>query len=158
VVVQVPSEAPDKTDTVIVLEMNGPVKGIKGRLLANNVVENQLLGFDGQAHGKFSYGDGKANRYYAAGFDKPSDSIGWPVRLNEAAVFQVSVRYLAPGDATLIVQAGEQTVMAQGQAAKAPQVLELGTLRLAAGEQELQFKLKEPAELSLFEVILRPAW
>jgi alpha-L-fucosidase len=156
VLVEVPTEAPDKTDSVIVLEMTGPVRGGKGRLLASNVRHNQLLAFDGQAHGKFSYGDGKADRYYVAGFDKLDDSIAWPVRLNDDASFEVSVRYSATQNVTLLVQAGDQKVSAQGPASQTPRLQALGTLKLSAGAHDLQFKLEKPAECSLFEVILKP--
>jgi hypothetical protein len=156
VVVEVSGDAPDATDSVVVLEMDGPVKGSKGRLLATNVRENQLLAFDGKATGKFTYGDGKANRYYAAGFTHEGDAIVWPVRMNAAATFEVSVRYLAPEDVTLVVAAGDQRVSAMGKAAKTPQMVKLGELKLEAGECELRFATEKSGEVSLFEVVLKP--
>jgi alpha-L-fucosidase len=158
-VLQLPKQAPDPTDSVVVLEMPGPIKGSKGRLLATNVGENQFLAFDGKPTGKFTYGDGKAGRYYAAGFDQPDDAITWPIRLNEPAAFDVSVRCSNDKRAKLIVEAGDQSVTADTAAvkdSKSNQVVKLGELKLPAGERDLRFHLAEPAELSLFEVILTP--
>jgi hypothetical protein len=158
-VVQLPAHAPDQTDSVIVLEMPGPIKGSKGRLLATNVAENRLLAFDGAPYGHFTYGDGKAGRYYAAGFDRAGDAITWPIRLNEPAAFDASVRCSNAKPAKLIVEAGDQSVTADAAAikdSKSNQMIKLGELKLPAGERELRFRVAEPAELSLFEVILTP--
>ncbi len=158
VVINVPSDAPDKTDTVIVVESDGDVKGSKGRLLASNVPENQLLAFDAKATGKFTYGDGKADRWYAAGFTRPDDALAWPIRLNDAATFDVSVRYISDKPAKLIVKAGDQSISDDADAtdSKEPRVVNLGQLALAAGERELVFKPEQPQELSVFEVVLKP--
>ncbi|HTQ38600.1 MAG TPA: alpha-L-fucosidase [Pirellulales bacterium] len=156
--VTVPAAPADPFDTVVVLEMNGPVKGAKGRLLATNVAENQLLAFDATPHGKFSYGDGKAGRYFAAGFTKAEDYLAWPIRLNAPATFDVSVRYSAGSNTDLLVEAGDHSVSAVVTAieSKNNAVVHLGQLALPAGQQELHFRPKNPGEISLFEVILKP--
>jgi len=83
VVIEVPREAPDKTDTVIVLQVYRDIKTKPGRLLATNVTTNRLLAFDATPQGKqIRYGDGKNARYYVAGLEKPTDTLTWPVRLN----------------------------------------------------------------------------
>src|SRR5262249_40392644 len=107
--VTVPAVALDSTDTVVVLEMNGPVGGAKGRLLATNIAENQLLAFDAVAQGKFSYGDGKAGGYFASGFTGADDYLAWPIRLNAPAAFDVAVRYSAANRTNLVVQAGDRS-------------------------------------------------
>ncbi|HZZ29222.1 MAG TPA: alpha-L-fucosidase [Pirellulales bacterium] len=156
--VTVPNVAPDATDSVVVLEMNGPVHGSQGRLLATNVTQNQLLAFDATASGKFSYGDGKANRYAVTGFNNPDDYLAWPIRLNAPATFDVSVRCALRNSATLVVQAGEQTASAPGNAndSKKNPVIHLGQISLPTGEYELRFKPEQAAEVSLFEVFLKP--
>lgn len=157
--VEVPSKAPDETDSVIVLKMDGPVKGSKGRLLATNVAQNQLLAFDADAHGKFTYGDGKAGRYYAAGFDKEGDYLAWPVRVNDPARFNVTVRYTASKPVKLIAQVGEASVAADVYASKDSKGIDevsLGLLAIPPGARELRLKLEKPAETSVFEVILEP--
>lgn len=156
--VAVPSAAPDPTDAVVVLEMNGPVKGAKGRLLATNVAENQLLAFDATSYGKFTYGDGKAGRYFVAGFSNAVDYLAWPIRLNAPATFDISVQYNAPSGTNLAVQVGDRSVSVPAAAvdSRKSAVLHLGQLALPAGQQELRFKPEQPGEVSLFEVMLKP--
>jgi hypothetical protein len=139
--------------------MDGPVKGSKGRLLATNVAENQLLAFDAKQHGKFAPGDGKAGRYFMAGFTKADDYLSWPIRLNDPATFDVSVRYSGGTKGEKLgVQAGDQLASGAIESeSKTDRLLDLGKLKLAAGEYELHFKPEKPGEVSLFEVVLKPA-
>jgi alpha-L-fucosidase len=152
VVVTVPSEAPDKTDAVVVLNCATEVKARKGRLLATNIKQNRLLAFDAEARGKFSYGDGKAERYYAEGFKQRDDELSWPIRLHDPASFEVSVRYIAPAAANVQIGAGDQSCTARAGASQKPQFLRLGALRLESGAHVLRFSSSDA--LSLFEVIL----
>jgi len=156
---ELPQHAPDPTDSVVVLQMDGPVKGSKGRLLATNVKQNQLLAFDADAHGKFTYGDGKAGRYYAQGFNDADDHLSWSVRTNANARFNVSVRYRTETSAKLTVQVGEQTVSADAVPSKDSKGIDevsLGTITIPAGARELRLKPEKPVELSVFEVVLEP--
>jgi hypothetical protein len=157
--VDVPETARDPTDTVIVLVMKDTVQGGKGRLLASNVAENQLLAFDAGPHGKFTYGDGKAGRYYASGFANVGDYLAWPIRLNEPATFDVWVRYSGGNGTKLVLQAGDQSVSATTAEsdAKAVQAIQLGRLALSPREYELRFAPQPPSELNLFDVVLKPA-
>jgi alpha-L-fucosidase len=156
--VNVGETAKDPTDTVVALEMDGPVHGTKGRLLATNVAENQLLAFDATAKGKFKYGDGKAEKYYAAGFDRADEFLAWPIRLNAPATFDVSVRCSAQAGTDLVVAAGDHSTSAVAQASdsKTSVVVELGKLSLPAGEQELRFRPLQRRGMRLFEVSLKP--
>ena len=158
--VAVPATAPDPTDTVVVLEMDGPVNGTKGRLLAMNVPENQLLAFDATAHGNFSYGDGKAARYHASGFAKAGDYLSWPIRLNAPAAFDVFARVSADTGTKLVVSAGNESVVAatpQGDLkTTSNQLVHLGRLSLPAGQQELRFNPQQPGKLLVYEVLLKP--
>jgi hypothetical protein len=56
-----------------------------------------------------------------------------------------------------VVEADDAKVSAEGKAEKDPQWVALGTLKLPAGERQLRFAPETPAELSLFEVVLKPA-
>ena len=156
--VEVPATAPDATDTVVVLVMKNAVQGGKGRLLASNVAENQLLAFDAIPHGKFTYGDGKAGRYYASGFAKRDDYLSWPIRLNEPGTFDVWVRYSGGKGAKLIVEAGDQSVgtTAEEGNGKATQFTKLGRIALSPREYELRFAPQPPSEVNLFDVLLKP--
>jgi hypothetical protein len=96
IAVQLPAEAPDSADSVIVLKSKGPVKAVPGRLLDGSG-NNILLGFDGSADGAgFSYGDGKTARYYVDGLEKAGNSLHWTVRVDQVATFAVDIRYSTP--------------------------------------------------------------
>jgi alpha-L-fucosidase len=165
-VVTVPAKAPDAVDSVVVLKMNGPIKALPGRLLATHDLANHLLAFDGQAHGKFTYGDGKTNRWYAAGFGKSSDSIEWKTRLNEPADFNVTVRYSTANKSAkggeFKVTLGDQSLSGKVEAtASATDIADadLGKVHLNAGEQVLKIQgaSDQSGELmQLFEIVLSP--
>src|SRR5262249_42393910 len=149
----------DATDTVGVLVMKNAVQGGKGRLLASNVAENQLLAFDAVPHGKFTYGDGKAGRYYASGFAKRDDYLSWPIRLNKQGTFDVWARYSGAKGAKLVVEAGDQSVGTTSEEGngKTTQFTKLGRIALSPREYELRFAPQPPAEVNLLEVVLKPA-
>jgi hypothetical protein len=162
-VVRVPSSAPDASDSVIVLDTRGGLKTHPGRLLSKEIV-NRLLAFDAQSAGKgLKYGDGKAAAYYVSGFKKPGNSLVWKVRLNEPAEFAVSVKYNTSsgqqgGDYE--VKFGGQTVDCRLDAirsAKDIRTIEVGKVKLPAGETELRFQPKADAgDVQLFEIDLAP--
>ncbi|HEV3417384.1 MAG TPA: alpha-L-fucosidase [Pirellulales bacterium] len=165
-VVHVPSQAPDASDSVLVLQISGEMKSHPGRLLAARR-ENRLLGFDAEARGKgFKYGDGKAAAYFVAGFKRPSDSLGWKVRLNELATFDVSVKYSTTSTqetGSYLVKFDRQSLEGQVQptrGAKDIQTVKLGQIKLSAGEEEI---LLQPTQINggdlmqFFELILTPA-
>jgi alpha-L-fucosidase len=117
IVLQLPADAPDPVDSVIVLKSKGPVKAVPGRLLDGSG-DNILLGFDASADGAgFSYGDGKTARYYVDGLGKTRNSLHWAVRVDQAATFAVDIRYstptttLAPG-ARFVVHLGPAVLTA----------------------------------------------
>ena len=138
--------------------------------MATNVPENQLLAFDAEPHGVFTFGDGKAGKYFATGFTKAEEFLAWPIRLNAPATFDISVHCGGAGGTKLVVQVGDQAMNAEipasnaggkkGSGAKGEavgnQIVHFGPLKLPVGEQKLRFKLEQPSEVSLFEVLLKP--
>jgi hypothetical protein len=158
VLVHVPPTAPDATDTVVVLQLAGDLKAVKGRLLATNIDANQLLAFDATPHGKFTYGDGKAGKYYAAGFKSADNYLAWPIRTNDAATYEVSVHYNSPKGGKIQVKAGDQTLSGEMEAGgKGIQTVKIGELKLDATETELRVKPAAPdAEVQVFDVVLTP--
>jgi hypothetical protein len=123
------------------------------------VAENQLLAFDATQHGKFVPGDGKVGRYQEAGFTKAEDYLAWPIRLNEAGTFEASVRYTCAKPSVLVLRAGDQSVSAAADAVdpKSNQLRKLGKLMIPAGEHDLRIMPEKLGELSVFEVVLKPA-
>jgi len=135
------------------------VRAVKGRLMAPDVAENQLLAFDATAHGKFTYGDGKAGRYFASGFRRATDYLAWPIRTNDPAVYNVSVHYGTAKDGVLRLKIGDQTLSGEVKSGgKGIQMASLGQISIPAIQTEMQLKPDAPdATLQVFDVTLTPA-
>jgi alpha-L-fucosidase len=90
----VPTAAPDKVDSVVVVECAGEVAADTRRLLLATVPSDNLRVFDGQPHGKcLRFGAGKTRDAYVVNWSKQNEFVAWPVRLNQPSRFEVSVVY-----------------------------------------------------------------
>ncbi|ETZ21374.1 hypothetical protein [Pedobacter sp. V48] len=95
VAITLPQKTPDATDAVIVLEVKGNVLADTVRRLAKNTT-NRLLAFDAQLHGKkFTFGDGKTDRYYVDGWKLKDQYLSWTLKSLQAAKYKIVVRYIA---------------------------------------------------------------
>jgi hypothetical protein len=137
--VQAPAKAPDKVDTVVVVETEREVVADKARLLSTDVPADTLRAFDGQLKGGLGFGAGKARDAYVIGWDSPGDSVRWPVRLRQAASFDVAIAYDAePASAggAFTIKLGDKTLT--GTVAKTPAApVALGRISLPAGAFEI---------------------
>jgi hypothetical protein len=137
--IQAPRIAPDKVDSVVVLKCDGDPAADQVRLLLTSVRTNTLRVFDGELHGKsLRFGPGKARDAYIENWSKENEFIGWSVRLNEPAEFEVALEYDAPAGsagASFKVKLGQQTlagvVRSEGNST-------FGRIRLEAGQFEIQ--------------------
>ncbi len=93
-----PKDAPDKADTVIVLDCAGEPQTDAERLLATNIETNTLRGFDAKLRGKLQFGPGKTKDAWVMNWTKKDDAVVWPVRLNTKATFDLALVYDAPSD------------------------------------------------------------
>jgi alpha-L-fucosidase len=160
----VPQKAPDATDSVVVLPIVGDIKAIPGRLLSNDM-PNQLLTFDGEAHGHVQFGDGKTARYYVTGFSGPDDCITWDTRLNQPADFDVSVKYTTASQddsSEFKVTVADQILPAHLAPTSSPtdiQELKLGEIALPGGDAQIRIqpegKVNGPS-VNIFEIDLAP--
>jgi alpha-L-fucosidase len=136
----VPKTAPDAVDSVVVVECAaGPVAD-PTRLLQPALGVQTLQVFDGQTQGGLRFGPGKRTDDYVQGWSKAGEFITWPVRLNEAATFEVTAYYDAEQDSdgsTFTLRGGAKDVTATVQAGRS-QKLSLGRIALPAGRTELQ--------------------
>ena len=144
-------------------------KGKPGRLLETRWGNNRLFGFDATTDGvDFSYGDGKAARYYVDGLEKKGNALRWNVRVNESGKLDVSILYIystaKPSVATgsqFVVHLGSQTLTASIVATGSPtkmQTLHMGELSLQPSMlQDLSVTMTEGADkIHFFEVDLKP--
>ena len=138
--IKVPTEAPDKVDSVVVLECESEPAADPARLLSV-AQTNVLRAFDGDLHGKaIRFGPGKTKDDYVENWSRATDSISWPVRLTQRCAFDIWADYDAPVDATggiFNVRMGTNTfpaVVQQGE----KRGVKLGTVNLQPGAYELK--------------------
>jgi hypothetical protein len=164
-VLHVPTVAPDKVDTVIVVKTDGPVRGRTGRLL--QAQRNRLLGFDATASGKgYAYGDGKTAQYYVDGLEKAGNSLTWHVRSDKARRYEVEVKYSTPKSARteggrFVVKVGDKVLTVPIEATPGPKQLTAvnsGTIEIPAGAlQDMTITVEGTSEpVHFFEVDLKP--
>ncbi|RXK61681.1 alpha-L-fucosidase [Lacibacter luteus] len=94
----IPKNAPDKNNTVLVFDYKGKLYPDSTHFITNNTMKERFLAFDASQHGTgFSFGDGKTNRYYLDGWKSKKQSVSWQFRSgNDMPVkFKIVVRYLA---------------------------------------------------------------
>jgi alpha-L-fucosidase len=141
--ISVPVNAPDKADTVVVLEMNdqnGQIQADTNRLLQPQFPVETLRAFDGELHGKgLKFGPGKKTDDVVMNWTKPDEFVIWPVRLNEPATYEVFINYLAPETCggTFTVGLGPQILKGEVKAGGEETVL-LGKVTLAPGDFEIK--------------------
>jgi alpha-L-fucosidase len=137
-----PAQASDKVDSVVVLECEGEPQTDKVRLLASDpTIPNTLRVFDGDLRGQgIRFGPGKARDTDVENWSKLTESIAWPVRLNQEATFEVSADYDAPAasaDGTYAVRIATNTLSATVEAGERRGV-KLGSVNLKSGTFEIQ--------------------
>ena len=91
----VPKNAPDMVNTVIVLVLNGQLKTDSLRYVASNIPLTRLLSFDAELSPGFNFGDGKTDRYYVDGWRKKDQYVKWNFRTSAAQKFKLTIKYLA---------------------------------------------------------------
>jgi alpha-L-fucosidase len=129
----VPTAAPDKVDSVVVVECVGEVAADSRRLLQPAVPSDALGVFDGERHGRtLRFGAGKARDAYVDNWSKPNEFIAWPVRLNQPASYEVLAVYDAGADS-----AGGTYAVKLGQTSLPGTVRQGENLRASVGRAEL---------------------
>jgi alpha-L-fucosidase len=144
--IKVPAAAPDKVDSVIVLECDGEVRADSARLLQPACPAEVLRTFDAELRGKgLRYGPGKKTDAYIENWSKREQVIAWPVRLTQAAGFEVSLAYdaaRASAGGTFTVRLGTN-VLSGTVKDGANQSASLGRVQLRPGRFEIQLAPKE---------------
>jgi len=99
IVIELPEQAPDTANTVIVVEWKGRLATDSVRFIAPNIQLTRLLAFDAVQHGSgFSFGDGKTNKFYVDSWKSMDQSLSWTIRLAKAGRYSVLIKYLAGGN------------------------------------------------------------
>jgi hypothetical protein len=93
-----PERAPSAADSVVMLDCAGTLETDPVRLLSMEVAVDTLRGFDGQLRGKLAFGPGKQGDAWVRNWKSPEDAVGWAVRVNAPATFDLEIDYDAPTD------------------------------------------------------------
>ncbi|HXR06055.1 MAG TPA: alpha-L-fucosidase [Candidatus Acidoferrum sp.] len=144
VCISVPANAPDKADSVVVLNCEtNDVQADTNRLLQPEFPTNTLRAFDGELRGRgLRFGPGKKTDAYAENWTQTNQFVAWPARLAEPASFDAGLLYDAPAAS----RGGTFTVSFGGQSLSGTVVTgtnvsaALGRVRLAAGTIEIRLQ------------------
>lgn len=146
VMINLPSVMPDTMNTVIAVEFKAPLKTDSIQVLSPNLTNHRLLAFDAQLHGEnFSYGDGKAGKYYVQNWKSKEQWLSWTFRTTQPVTFTVSMKYIAGegSGGTFQLQTGTHAkeIKITGSGSDTKVVLEdIDTITLPAGTHELIIK------------------
>lgn len=133
--------APDRADSVVVIEAEEPFVCDSAHLLLPTVATNTLRVFDGERHGKtLHFGAGKTRDAFVDNWSRTNEFMAWPVRLDEPASFELSVSYDATADSSgsrYTVELGEQRL--SGSVEHGQQLwTKLGRVQLKPGVFEIR--------------------
>jgi alpha-L-fucosidase len=92
--ISVPPHAPDKADSVVVLNCNGEIQADANRLLQTAFPVETLRAFDGQLHGGLRFGPGKKTDDVVIDWTNTNQFVTWPARVDKRMTgFDVTVNY-----------------------------------------------------------------
>jgi hypothetical protein len=160
VLIAVPAKAPDSNNSVIVVECESSTQADAPRYLAPNIKTHRLLAFDAKQEGKgFSYGDGKAGRYYVENWKSAGQLLSWMVRTEAPLSLTVEMTYILPDDAGGIVQlqCGEHTkniILDAGKGERGKVITkEVDALSLTPGLHEIRLRPVEVGKTELMKLL-----
>jgi alpha-L-fucosidase len=142
VAITLPNAAPDRVDTVIVAELDGPARA-EPSLLLRARGETLLHVFDGTLTGDGArYDDGKANRDCVTEWKGSGATVTWKVRVTEPLRMTIAADYAASEKhgGAFVVRVDDQTIEAKVERTGADQQFarrEVGTLTLQPGHHTI---------------------
>ncbi|HEV2393234.1 MAG TPA: alpha-L-fucosidase [Verrucomicrobiae bacterium] len=149
-----PAAPPEQADSVIALECTGEIQSDPRRLLQPAMGSETLRVFDAVLHGKaLKFGPGKTRDAHVTGWTNPGECITWPARINEPAVYEVSVTYDAQEQSAgkwFTVEFGSQVLKGQITPG-AIQTTALGRVSLKPGRVEIKLSTQENSEAELMQ-------
>jgi hypothetical protein len=154
VAVTIPTNAIQNADTVVVLECAGDIQADTNRLLQPEFPVETLRAFDGELRGGLKFGPGKKTDDVVMNWTNESQSVTWPVRLEKAVTYEVTVNYTAPEESeggAFSVDFGSQKLDGT-VAAGADKTISLGQVSLAPGKFEISVRATKISGGELFRL------
>ncbi len=169
IIINVPSQAPDETASVIALRLDGTPQvtpafekpdedGILTLSAASAEVESRL--------GQRLKMENIFGHAYLTRWTRPDDVPVWKLSIPKAGRYRVALRYAAPRaskDLPFLIKAGESLLNGKTEVTGDAQVFRefpVGVLALKAGQQSIQIQSNAPpgaAAMNLEAIILKPA-
>jgi alpha-L-fucosidase len=144
--IDVPAERPDKTDSVVVLQLEGAPDVDAARLVLAGQPD-VLRVFDGRLTGHtIQFGQGKKENAFVEQWSQMGDSVSWNVRVTQPLTVDVKATYDAEPTSVggmYAVTSGSQKVTAFVRAGQQSQ--SVGTLRLEPGNHQIRV---EPVQIA----------
>ena len=116
--IEVPTTAPDATDSVVAVVCDGDLVCDDRRVLPTSR-PNTLRVFDGRLSGPtITFGQGKRENAYVERWSSAADAVTWPVRVTEPASFDVALTCDADGSSaggSFAVEVAGQTLWGEVQ-------------------------------------------
>lgn len=164
--IYLPAKTVDTANTVVVVELGKPAAKDTITYIASNMPRTRLLAFDAVLNGKgLQYGDGKADRYYVAGWKARSQWLHWDFRTPAAVKYKVIIKYLAGPDAggsfnIDLDGASREYTVSKAKKETDVQTQELGELTIKPGGHRLTIaplevtgqELMKPLEIQLIQI------
>ena len=138
--ISVPTDAPDKVDSVVVLQCAGDIVADTNRLLQPEFPVEILRAFDGELQGGLRFGPGKKTDDVVLNWTKTSQSVTWLARLEKPAAYEVLANYDSAEDSAgglFTVNLGSQSLDSTVQP-DASQPASLGHVMLGPGTFEIK--------------------
>jgi alpha-L-fucosidase len=164
VIVELPEEAPDAINTVVVLRIEGEPQVTAGDVKQAPDQSITLHARDAETHGatiKYEQGGGKDNIGF---WTVPEDYVTWVCRVYTPGTFQVEINYACtqPGGSQYVVELADQRFEAQVEATGSWTNFEtrkLGTVKLGEDRHTLTVRAKDKVGegvMNLKSIVLKP--
>ncbi len=139
--VRLPKDAPDKNDSVVVVEIDGEAMVHPGKLLSEKNT-NILRAFDAEVSPGIGYGDGKKGNDYIFGWKSINQLVKWKIRLYHATAFKLVMKYstASPENAGIYrIYVGDQTIENRVEPTSNPKEISKAEhdVTIAAGEHDV---------------------
>lgn len=163
-IIQVPKQEPDTSNSVIVLDFINEIKCDSIRVVSSNGA-TRLLAFDAELNGQgFTFGDGKSASYFVEGWKSKSQSVSWVFRSADPEMFKVVLKYTVSPETegTAQIQVGDQVFTEKITATKSginTITKEIGIVKFNKSIAEIKISaldIKRTELMKLLEVQLTP--
>jgi alpha-L-fucosidase len=133
------------------------------RVVCDNIPVTRMLAFDARLQGKgFSFGDGKANRYFVENWKSAGQQLSWTFRTIGTGSYKIIAKYIAPAETaggTFSLQLGKDNREQEVETGPGVQTVELLTTTIPPGIHTLTIsplKITKTELMKLLEIQLIP--